>query len=197
MAELVHRQYAKCHQKLESMKIIRSFDHVVKITPAAAGPNPFAGHFPFPVPALNHFRISEQVFYNFMINDPVRIQRFGQAKHKGVSRTSHLNTFQWPNSGKVTREKLSESLQLQLHPSTCYCILDIIWQFIQSFEKSFAKMKSAWCTHISPGRLLPVHAFAQLLPFLPREGVPGGKRSTIHSFSLFAMQFQGNLLANF
>ena len=94
MAELVHRQYAKCHQKLKSMKIIRSFDHVVKITPAAAGPNPFAGHFPFPVPALNHFRISEQVFYNFMINDPVRIQRFGQAKHKGVSRTSHLNTFQ-------------------------------------------------------------------------------------------------------
>ena len=51
------------------MRIIRSFDHVVKITPAAAGPNPFAGRFPFPVPALNHFKMSKQVFHAFMIND--------------------------------------------------------------------------------------------------------------------------------
>ena len=50
------------------MKIIRSFDHVVKITPAA-GPNPFAGHFPFPAPELSHSKESEQVFHIFMIND--------------------------------------------------------------------------------------------------------------------------------
>ena len=66
---LCTRQYAKCHQKLESMRIIRSFDHMVKITPAAAGPNPFAVHFPFRVPALNHFKMSKQVFHAFMIND--------------------------------------------------------------------------------------------------------------------------------
>ena len=42
---------------------------MVQITPAAAGPNPFAGHFPFPVPALNNFQMSKQVFYTFMIND--------------------------------------------------------------------------------------------------------------------------------
>ena len=50
------------------MKIIRSFDHVVKITPAA-GPNPFAGHIPFPAPELNHLKEPKQVFHAFMIND--------------------------------------------------------------------------------------------------------------------------------
>ena len=29
---------------------------MVQITPAAARPNPFAGHFPFPAPELNHFK---------------------------------------------------------------------------------------------------------------------------------------------
>ena len=40
-----------------------------KTSPAAAGPNPFAAHFLFPVPALNHFKMSEQVFHTFVIND--------------------------------------------------------------------------------------------------------------------------------
>ena len=69
MAELVHKAVCWTSSKFESMKIIRSFDHMVKITPAAAGPNPFAGHFLFQVPALNHFKMSKQVFHTFMIND--------------------------------------------------------------------------------------------------------------------------------
>ena len=42
---------------------------MVQITPAAAGPNPFAGPFLFPVPALIHFKVSKQVFHAFVIND--------------------------------------------------------------------------------------------------------------------------------
>ena len=42
---------------------------MVQITPAAARPNPFAGHFPFPAPELNHLKEPKQVFHIFMIND--------------------------------------------------------------------------------------------------------------------------------
>ena len=75
------------------MKISRSFDHMVKITPAAAGPNPFAVYVPFRVPALNHFQMSEQVFHTFMINDQLD-PMIWPSKAQTSEQNYHLKTVQ-------------------------------------------------------------------------------------------------------
>ena len=57
------------YSKQKKKKMSKTSMKMSKTSPAAAGLNPFAGHFPFGVPALNHFEMSQQVFHTFVIND--------------------------------------------------------------------------------------------------------------------------------
>ena len=134
---LCTRQYAECHRLNSSQG--KSLDLLitwcrVQITPAAAGPNPFAGHFPFPVPALNHYEMSEQVFHTFMINDlldpkiwPSKAQTSGKSYYLNLTRSSDSVT-------QIQSKSLGNNFQSHcscncIHLYTCYCILDTFWKF--------------------------------------------------------------------
>ena len=123
---LCTKQYSKCHQKLESMKIIRSFDHMVQITPAAARPNPFAGHFPFPAPELNHLKKSQSKSSTFSWSMINQIQRFGQAKHKPVWKiiTFRSRKFSYSHSGTTFRVIAVSCNYIHLHAITFWISFD-------------------------------------------------------------------------
>ena len=146
-----------CHKGdyiLQTKKNKKTFNQNVKTSPAAAGPNPFAGHFLFPVPALNHFKMSAKVFHTFMINDQLNT-KIWPSKAQTISKITtiiqkHSSHTNWD---RVTREQLSESLQLELHPSTCYCISD---DFVAIPSTALRNLLPTWsladaCTSVLAG----------------------------------------------
>ena len=74
-----------------------------------------------------------------------------------MSRTSHLNTLQRFRLSQADSVKVLETpfKVIAIHAAAslyrCHCILDDFDNFIHSLVKSFANMKSAWCTSVLAG----------------------------------------------